>query len=494
MDADVRARLRKLPKIDAVLARPEVAAIAAPRWAVVEAIRCEVDALRSSILGANGGHGGGPEEYRDSNRDHEPAPPVATDDDSLAISTEVIERRVAALVAPSLCRVINATGVVLHTNLGRAPLGDDVMARTKELATGYCNLEYDIDAGRRGSRHGHLTDLITQLTGAEDAAVVNNNAAAVMLSLSALAHDREVIVSRGELVEIGGSFRVPDVMRLSGAHLIEVGTTNKTRAADYRDALTERTGMLLKVHRSNFAIVGFTEEASCAELASIGREHGVVSMMDQGCGALIAGHEAAARGLAHEPSVAETVASGIDLVCFSGDKLLGGPQAGIVCGSREHITRIRKHPLMRAMRPDKLTICALAATLEMYRDHRAYEVPGVGMLTEPAGSIRERADAVMGRLGDGVAVDVKVVSCESRVGGGAMPLVAMPSWGIGVRPRSGAEGDDRGDGGAAKLERALRRNTPAVIGRMVEDQLVLDMRTVRDHELDVVVDALRRLA
>ena len=481
MGSDIQSVLRALPKIDAVLARPEIQAIAAPRWAVVEAIRSEVAALRRAVLDGK----------------TENAVAACLDVEAIAV-----ERRAAELSAPSLCRVINATGVVLHTNLGRAPLAAEAMARAAELASGYSNLEYDLDRGKRGSRHGHLVDLVTRLTGAEDAAIVNNNAGAVMLCLAALAHDGEVVVSRGELIEIGGSFRIPDVMRLSGAHLVEAGTTNKTRAADYRAVAGDRTAMFLKVHRSNFAIVGFTEEISCPELGALGSELGVTTMMDLGSGALVPAAELAAMGLGAEPSVAETVAAGIDVVTFSGDKLLGGPQAGIICGRREHIARVRKHPLMRALRPDKLTICALEATLEMFRDRRATsEVPAMAMLSASADDIRDRAEALLARLADEApdaaqraTIDMAIARCESRVGGGALPLVSLPSWGIGLCPGPGSTLT------VGAIEAALRRARPAVIGRITgrrrgsaapggqntitDERLILDLRTVLDRDID----------
>lgn len=476
MGADFQAALRQLPKIDTVLARPEVRAIAAPRWAVVEAVRREVEDRRRAILDI--ARSGGQTDLGETTGQ---------------VTARAIKLRVAELVAPSLRRVINATGVVLHTNLGRAPLAPAVMARAAELATSYSNLEYDLDRGRRGSRHGHLVSLLTRLTGAEDAVVVNNNAGAVMLGLSALAAGHEVVVSRGELIEIGGSFRIPDVMRLSGANLVEVGTTNKTHASDYREAVGENTGLLLKVHRSNFAIVGFSDELDCEELARVGRESGVSTMMDLGSGALLSSRELVAMGLAAEPSVAETLSAGIDVVTFSGDKLLGGPQAGIVCGRSELVERVRKHPLMRALRPDKMTICALAATLELYRDGRGVSaVPAMAMMSASPDSLRARAEAMRARLVDSVAsalpFDIAVVSCESRVGGGAMPLVALPSYGLGLRPHPGSRL------GVDDVERAVRSASVPVIGRIVDDQLILDLRTVLGSDEEGLQAAIAAIA
>jgi L-seryl-tRNA(Ser) seleniumtransferase len=474
MRAEVAARLRRLPKIDAILGRDDVRALGAPRWAVVEAVRREVEAMRQRILS---GH-----DLPGADDDRETA--------ALPLALAAIERRVAELLGPSLRRVINATGVILHTNLGRAPLAPQALERMLEIGRGYSNLEYDLAQGERGSRHDHLVEILTALTGAEDAAVVNNNAGAVMLCLAALAGGREVIVSRGELIEIGGSFRIPDVMRLSGAHLVEVGTTNKTRPADVRAALSERTGLLLKVHRSNFALVGFTEEISAADLAELGRESAIATMMDLGSGSFIDADELRLMGLAEEPSVVEVLAAGVDLVTFSGDKLLGGPQAGILCGRRALVESARRHPLMRALRPDKLTLAALEATLALYRDGRAMEVPVVAMLATPAEAVRARAETLMAELGDafgGQTVRAQLIACESMVGGGAMPLSRLPSWGVALWPH----GSDRG---VDALDQALRRASSPVIGRIADARLILDMRTVAEGELGALVQALRGLA
>jgi L-seryl-tRNA(Ser) seleniumtransferase len=461
---DPHDRLRQLPKVDQVLRRTDVAALPAPRWAVVEAVRREVDRLRKAILdGAS---------------------------DRIEVTAEAIGARAAALVRPSLRRVINATGVVLHTNLGRAPLPAEAIERVVALAAGYSNLEYELGPGRRGSRHAHLGGLLAALTGAEDAVVVNNNAGAVMLSLAALAAGREVVVSRGELVEIGGSFRVPDVMRLSGAELREVGTTNKTRLEDYEQAITERTALLLKVHRSNFAIVGFTEEASAAEVAALGRRRGVATMMDLGSGSLVPAAELAALGLPAEPDVAAVVGSGLDLVTFSGDKLLGGPQAGIVVGRAEAIAAVRAHPLMRALRPDKLSLAALEATVAIYRDGRAgADVPALAMLATPLAVLRGRADELCALIGARVpGVRVDRIACESAVGGGAMPTASLPSWGVALSPAPGGVGVD-------DLDARLRAAPVPVIGRIADDRLLLDVRTLQGRaEIEQVAAAVRSLA
>ncbi len=318
--------------------------------------------------------------------------------------------------------MINATGVVLHTNLGRAPLAAEARVAIDDVARGYANLEYDLARGERGSRHDHLRALLRELTGAEDAIVANNNAAATVLGLAALASGREVIVSRGELIEIGGSFRLPEILAMSGGRLVEVGTTNKTHARDYAAAITPATALLLKVHRSNFAMVGFTAEVELAELVALGRARGVATMIDLGSGALLDRATQRAFGLPDEPTVADAVASGADLVTFSGDKLLGGPQAGLAVGRAAAVAASRAHPLMRVLRPDKLTLAGLAATLALYRAGRAHDaVPIAAMLGASSATLRARAEALAAAIGAVTEVAVAVEPCASAVGGGAMP-------------------------------------------------------------------------
>jgi L-seryl-tRNA(Ser) seleniumtransferase len=393
------------------------------------------------------------------------------------VGAEEVAVAANVLARPSLRRVVNATGVVVHTNLGRAPLAAAARRAIEEVAAGYATLEYDVDQGARGSRHVHAAALLRDLTGAEDALVVNNNAAACVLALSALASGREVIVSRGELVEIGGSFRIPDILRTSGCRLVEVGTTNKTRIADYARAITADTALLLKVHTSNFAIVGFTESASLADVATLARDRGVRSMIDLGSGALLDAVAQRDLGLPAEPSVREVVAAGVDLACFSGDKLLGGPQAGILVGKHDAIAACRSHPLMRAVRPDKLTFAALAATLALYRDGRASEVPVVAMLGTPAAVLHARAEALCTACGAGT-----VEPTASTVGGGAMPLAELPSWALVLR------------GDANLLDRALRAASVPVIGKIADGALYLDLRTIAPADEDAVVAAVRGLS
>ncbi len=455
------------PRAELLRALPSVRALAeavgehAPRWAAIEAARRLIAARRQAIV-AGGAVG--------------------------AIDAPAAIAAARALAQVSLRRVINATGVVLHTNLGRAPLAPAAIEAVVEVARGYANLEYDVDRGARGSRHAHLASALRAITGAEDAVVVNNNAAATMLGLAALAAGREVIVSRGELVEIGGSFRLPDVLRLSGCRLVEVGTTNKTRLADYAAAIGPDTALLLKVHRSNFAIVGFTAEVAADELATLGRDRGVASMVDLGSGALVDRAAQRALGLPAEPPVAEAVASGVDLVCFSGDKLLGGPQAGILVGDAAAIARARSHPLMRALRPDKLTIAALAATLALYRADRTGEIPVLAMLAQGEGALADRAARLHAAIGAVAGIDVAIVACTGMVGGGTLPLAELPSWAVALR-RADAAGL-----GADAIDAHLRGGAAPVIARIDDARVLLDVRTIAEDEVATVAAAVQALA
>jgi L-seryl-tRNA(Ser) seleniumtransferase len=471
----VDAALRRLPAVH-VLVDDAARLGDAPRWAVVAAARRAIAARRAAILAAAAGVGPGGDTL---------AGDIADPGD---ITPAAVAAVAHALARPSLRRVINATGVVLHTNLGRAPLAPAALAAVIEVGRGYSNLEYELDEGARGSRHGHLVASLRELTGAEDAVVVNNNAAACLVALAALAAGREVIVSRGELIEIGGSFRVPDILRASGCRLVEVGTTNKTRLADYADAITADTALLLKVHRSNFAMVGFTEEVEADELAALAAVRERASMIDLGSGALL--DEAARRaiGLGDEPSVAAAVATGVDVVCFSGDKLLGGPQAGIIAGRAAAIARVRAHPLIRAMRPDKMTIAALAATLAMYRDGRAREVPAIAMLGASEAALKARAERLVAMIAagaGGVRLLASVIETRSAVGGGALPRVELPSWAVALSSPSRA---------ADTLDARLRAAEPPVVARIADGAVVLDVRTIADDELAEVAAAVRGIA
>jgi L-seryl-tRNA(Ser) seleniumtransferase len=376
--------------------------------------------------------------------------------------TERLQHELRAARAPSLRRVLNATGVIVHTNLGRAPLAEEALAQVVDAARGYSNLELDLREGARGSRQAHVASILRRLTGAEEALVVNNNAAAVLLSLAALAEGRKVIVSRGELIEIGDGFRIPDVLARSGAHLVEVGTTNRTRANDYERAVRAETALLLRVHQSNFRVVGFTELPRLEELAAVAQKAGLPLLDDLGSGALTE--------LPGEPSARESLTAGADLVCFSGDKLLGGPQAGIVVGRADLVERLRTHPLHRAVRADKLTLAALEGTLRLYLDGPE-RIPVLRMLREDDGAVRTRAE----RLAS--LVDGTVEETVARVGGGALPLAELPSFACAVEER---------------LAAPLRLGEPPVVGVLRDGRLLLDCRTLTEAEVDEVAGAVSR--
>ena len=378
----------------------------------------------------------------------------------------LVDAAVAALArtrTPSLRRVLNATGVLVHTNLGRAPLADAALERVVEVGGSYSNLEYDLERGVRGSRQDHLTGLLRQLTGAEAALVVNNNAAAVLLALAALAEGREVVVSRGELIEIGDGFRIPEVLARSGARLVEVGTTNRTRAADYERAIGPDTALLLRVHQSNFRVVGFSEQPRLGELAVVAQRHELPLVDDLGSGAL--------GPVGDEPTPAESLRAGADLVCFSGDKLLGGPQAGVVVGRADLVSRLRRHPLQRAVRADKLTLAALEGTLLLALDPGTRDaVPVLRMLHEPLAEVRARAERLASLVGGEVEETV------ARVGGGALPLAELPSAACAVEEA---------------LAELLRRGDPPVVAVVRDGRTLLDCRTLTDADVDDVAAAVR---
>ena len=424
-------RLRDLPSVDVLLRDERLAA--EPHAAALEAARAALAAARQEIQAGL--------DPRD-----------------------LVERALAELVAarrPQLRRVLNATGVLIHTNLGRAPLAGAAVDRVVDVALGYSNLEYDLVEGSRGSRQHHLAGLLRRLTGGESAVVVNNNAGAVLLALAALAEGREVLVSRGELLEIGDGFRIPDVLARSGARLREVGTTNRTRAADYEAAIGPETALLLRVHQSNFRQVGFTEQPRVEELAAVARRHGLPLVDDLGSGAFLP--------LEGEPTPAASLGAGADLVCFSGDKLLGGPQAGIVAGRAELVERLRRHPLQRALRADKLSLAALEGTLLLYLD-RPDEVPVLRMLREPAEVVRARAERLAAAVGGSVE------ATSARVGGGAMPLAELPGFACAVEE---------------ELAAALRAGEPPVVAVVRDGRALLDCRTLTDAEADEVAQAVR---
>jgi L-seryl-tRNA(Ser) seleniumtransferase len=449
---------RVIPSVEQLRQRDAMRALETRygRAALVDALRAETGALRDELSAGR----------------------VAAV--TLGDAVERIERgteaRLRAAMRPSLVRVVNATGVIVHTNLGRAPLSEAALARVQAVAGGYTNLEYDLAAGARGRRDTHAERLIARLTGADAAVVVNNNAAATMLMLAALASGREVIISRGELVEIGGGFRVPDVMTQSGAILREVGTTNRTRAADYAAAIGERTALILRVHPSNFKVVGFTERPSLEELAALGRRFDIPVVEDLGSGWLgWPDRSELPEALAGEPIVSESIAAGLSAVCFSGDKLLGGPQAGIIAGRTDTLDRIRRHPLMRALRVDKLTYAALEATLEEHAIGRGLEaVPVQRMLRLTADEIGRRAEALAQALA-ARGWQTRLVDGVSTVGGGSAPGAELPTRLVELT-RDGLTAD--------QIEQHLRAQDPPVIARIWNDRVVLDLRTVLPEETD----------
>jgi L-seryl-tRNA(Ser) seleniumtransferase len=407
--------------------------------------------------------------------------------DALPMDLDTIAQHIHAQLASSqayrLQRVINATGVVIHTNLGRSLLAPEAVDNLQTVAASYSNLEFDLERGQRGSRYAHVEAALKALTGAEAALVVNNNAAAVFLALQALAANREVIVSRGQLIEIGGAFRIPDIMRGSGAILREVGTTNKTHPRDYAEAINDQTAMLLRVHTSNYRIVGFTSEVALPDLVQLGRAHHVVVMEDLGSGTLI---DLRPYGLPEEPTVPEVVASGVDVVTFSGDKLLGGPQAGILVGKSVYIDAVRRHPLNRALRVDKFTVAALEATLKFYSDaERAIRhIPTLHMLCMSPQEIARRATRLRRRLSGAVqsAYRPSFMDGISAVGGGALPMAQLPTKLLALQPTFCS---------VAELERYLRCRQPAIIGRIAQDHYLLDLRTVQDADIPDIATALQ---
>jgi len=451
------ALLSALPSVDEILKSKEGAAWLAsfPRSVVLQAVRETIAEERKKILDGKNSEG------------------------SLSMLHSMIEKQIHALSSYSLLPIINATGIVLHTNLGRAVLSERALENVIAVSRGYSNLEYDLEAGKRGKRHVHTGRILRQLIGAEDALIVNNNAAAVFLSLNTLAKDREVIVSRGELVEIGGSFRVPDVMTASGAMLREVGTTNKTHLYDYSRAVCEKTGMILKVHQSNYKVIGFTEDVPVSDLVQLGRERDIPVMYDLGSGNLI---DLKPYGIHSEPSVQEILRSGIDIITFSGDKLLGGPQGGIIVGRKDLIEKIRKNPLARAVRVDKMTIAAFEATLMEYLDpeQAMKRIPVLDMLFQPKESIRRRAKKLAAGLRKHVsAADITVIEDISKAGGGSLPEASFDTYAASIVPSRMSVND---------LEKRLRSGPRPVIARIRENALLLDARTIRGNEIQPLVE------
>lgn len=444
---------RALPSVDRLLQFPEVRDAPLPRQVLVAAARATLEIERERV-------GGGM--------------PPAGPSELAARTLDLANHR----LAPNLRSVINATGVILHTNLGRAPVSEETALAMADAASHYSNLEFDLGTGERGSRHDHLRDLLREVTGAEDGIAVNNNAGAVLLALSALAAGREVIVSRGQAVEIGGGFRIPDVMRQSGCRLVEVGTTNRTYASDYRQAVDESTALLLHVHPSNFRVEGFVHEVAIGEMVEVARSAGIAVMDDIGSGAVIDTREF---GLAAEPRVQDSIRDGASIVCFSGDKLLGGPQAGLIVGTRDAIARVRVHPLARALRIDKASLAGLETTLRHYVRGEAIEkIPIWRALATAIDDLEHRAAAFVAALASPRA---GVLPTRAAVGGGSLPQETVPSWAIQIGP---IPEDD-----VASLARRLRSGDPAVVGRIEDGALILDLRTVLPGEDTVLLAAVR---
>ncbi|MDP2157089.1 MAG: L-seryl-tRNA(Sec) selenium transferase [Nitrospirota bacterium] len=460
--------LSALPSVDEILKSPDGCQWLSsfPRAIVVQAIRDIVAGQRNKILAGDD-------------------PDISSPALSLCISARIQKHS-----SFSLLPVINATGIVLHTNLGRAVLSERAVSNVIATSRGYSNLEYDLEEGKRGKRHSHTTRILRQLTGAEDALIVNNNAAAVFLSLTAIAKDREVIVSRGELVEIGGSFRVPDVMAASGAFLREIGTTNKTHLHDYSKAINEKTGLILKVHQSNYKITGFTEDVSIEQLAALGKEHSIPVMYDLGSGCLI---DLKPYGIHGEPSVQEIMKSGADLVTFSGDKLLGGPQGGIIVGRQDLLEKIRKNPLARAVRVDKMTIAAFEATLMDYLDPEKalQDIPVLRLLFQPLETIKSRAKKIAAQIrrqtvAADIAMSIALVRDSSKAGGGSLPETEFETYAVSIDPKHVTVNE---------LETRLRTGSRPIIARIKDNALLLDARTIQDQDIrelaTIVSSALR---
>lgn len=457
---------KMLPSVDEVLSQKEIEELIKkyPRSIVLESIREVIDINRKTIVA------------------------IKTEEEAEKFSLtmekviEETEKKARDNYALSLKKVINGTGTVLHTNLGRSLISEKIKDEIWTAASRYSNLEYDLEKGERGSRYVHLTDMIKRLTGAEDVLVVNNNAAAVMLVLSTMAKGGEAIVSRGELVEVGGSFRIPSVMALSGADLVEIGATNKTHLKDYEEAITENTRALMKVHTSNYRIMGFTESISVAELVELGKKYDLPVIEDLGSGVFI---DLSKYGLEYEPTVLDSIHRGADIVTFSGDKMLGGAQAGIIVGKKKYISAMKKNQLTRALRVDKLTICALEATLRMYLDEEeaVKNIPTLNMITMPMEELERKANLLYAEIEKlNLDADVHIEECLSQVGGGSMPLETMKSRGIAITPNNM---------NVSTLERKLRLSDSHIIARVYDNKYVLDVRTIFEDEFVDVANELK---
>lgn len=459
---DRKELFRSLPKVDDILEKERIkeALEYIPREIVMESIRNSLENLRDDISNSITKE----ELYK-----------------KIDNISQIVIKKSKNKINPKLKKVINATGTVIHTNLGRSLISKDIMERTVEIASNYSNLEYDLEEGKRGSRYSHIEDIICRITKAEASLVVNNNAAAVMLILNTLAKDKEVIVSRGELVEIGGSFRVPDVMRESGAYLVDIGTTNKTHEFDYEREINEETALLLKVHTSNYKIVGFTESVDLEKLVEIAHNKNIPVVEDIGSGVLI---DLSKYGLSYEPTVQESIKKGVDIVSFSGDKLLGGPQAGIIVGKKDLIDKMKKNQLTRALRVDKMTLAALELTLREYldEDKAIKNIETLNMLTMKIDEIEKKANKLYDSLSDIENIKVEIKDDFSQVGGGSLPLEKIKTRVISLKLL---------DKKINKLEENLRVYNPPIIGRIKNDDLYIDLRTVKEDEIDIIADGIK---
>ncbi|MEJ2655952.1 MAG: L-seryl-tRNA(Sec) selenium transferase [Desulfobacterales bacterium] len=459
--------LRMLPGVDSILeaAKADIYFDNIPKSVLVRSIRSVVEQFREFIL----------DNQQDITKD------ALSDDEILS----AVKKRVRKTMAPNLTRIVNATGIVIHTNLGRSLLADDAIKNLLTIAGRYSNLEFDLAKGTRGSRYSIVEDILCELSGAESAMVVNNNAGAVFLSLETIAKGKKVIVSRGELVEIGGSFRIPDVMAKSGGILKEVGTTNRTHLKDYENAIEHDTALLLKVHTSNYSVIGFTADVSLEALADLGAKYKIPVMEDLGSGTFV---DFSKYGLLKEPTVQESVKAGADIVTFSGDKLLGGPQAGIIVGKNDVIEKIKKNPINRALRIDKLTLAALESTLRHYRniDKEMDAIPTLRLMTLTVDRIESNAKTLLemlNNIGDS-RLSVDLIDIFSRPGGGSLPLLKLPSKGVGAKVKGIS---------ANALEEQMRNNECPVIGRIEEDLFIMDLRTIRDDELQLIEIAFKNI-
>lgn len=465
--------LRKIPSVDEILSRPEIADLLKvyPRTVVVEAVRNGLGELREELL-----HKKDLSEFEDTLFSFERLFPL-------------FQKEIDLQAKPRLRRVINATGVVIHTNLGRSPLHPSALQHLMDISKAYSNLEYDLNSGERGNRYSHVEEILCRLSGAESALVVNNNAGAVLLALNTIAEGKEVIVSRGELVEIGGAFRIPDVMKRSGALLKEVGTTNRTHLSDYQEAIGSQTALLLKVHTSNFRVMGFTSSVPVQDLVQLGKQYDITVMEDLGSGCLL---DLSQYGLEKEPTVPEVIGTGVDIVAFSGDKLMGGPQAGIILGKKSFLDLMKLNPLTRALRIDKLTLAALESTLLLYLDEKRAlrEIPTLQMLSLDTSKLKRRGRRLLKRLAGKTEKGTELTLKEdvSQVGGGSLPLQELPTIVVTIKPAGFSVNG---------LEENLRKGDPPIVSRISKDELILDMRTVFDEEIPLlaanVENALRYL-